>query len=95
MSIQTIQLQNSIQKLTVDAENKCLYLQFSSNKIKRTVEFDDDTNIDIDSKGHVVGIEIIGSLKSKEPQFIEMAKQYHQPLFKTLPSKVRRQLAAV
>jgi uncharacterized protein YuzE len=95
MDFEIVHIQKQIQRLSIDAENQCLYIHITSNKIKKTLEFNDDINIDIDAKGNVVGIEIIGPLKASEPKFIEMAKRYHEPIFKMVPNKVRKQLAAV
>lgn len=54
----------AIPTITLDSETKAAYIRFSKNKVAKTIdEVNGGTivNIDIDSKGNVVGIELVGN----------------------------------
>jgi uncharacterized protein YuzE len=47
-------------RATYDAEADALYIDINKNlALDRTIEIDDDRNVDIDADGSVVGIEVI------------------------------------
>ena len=46
--------------ITYDKEASALYIKLTNKKIKGTIPLNETTIIDIDKKGIVVGIEIIG-----------------------------------
>jgi uncharacterized protein YuzE len=46
-------------KTQYDAEANALYVKFSDDKIERTEELRPGINIDFDSRGHIVGIEML------------------------------------
>lgn len=56
----------SLPVITFDAETKAVYIRFSKNKIAKTID-DSEGNaiitIDVDSKGGVVGVELVGVKK--------------------------------
>ncbi len=41
-----------------DAENDILYIQNAVREVEESVEFSEDIVLDLDNKGHVIGIEI-------------------------------------
>ena len=45
--------------LKYDASVDALYVSLHSARVHRTIEIDDGTNVDVDTMGHVVGIEVI------------------------------------
>ena len=59
-----IQVKGKTPKITLDATTNAVYIRFSTNKVAKTL---DDSfgsviaTIDVDSKGNVVGIELIGA----------------------------------
>jgi uncharacterized protein YuzE len=46
-------------RLKYDLDVGALYIRLSDQKIARTREIDDNTNVDLDAAGDVVGIEVI------------------------------------
>lgn len=50
--------------LEIDQEVGAAYLRFTENSVDRTVEFDDDINVDLDEHGVVVGFELLDLQKS-------------------------------
>jgi uncharacterized protein YuzE len=46
-------------RLKYDLNVGALYIRLSDRAVSRTVELDDNTNIDLDSAGSVIGIEVI------------------------------------
>jgi uncharacterized protein YuzE len=46
-------------RLSYDLNVRALYISFSDQAVARTREIDDNTNIDLDASGAVVGIEVI------------------------------------
>jgi uncharacterized protein YuzE len=46
---------------TLEPELGVAYFKFSDSKVHRTVELNDDLNIDLDSEGKPVGIEFLRS----------------------------------
>ena len=49
--------------ITIDPFTQAFYVRFSSNKVAKTIEDSDGSaivNIDIDAKGDVIGVELIG-----------------------------------
>jgi len=87
-----------LQQINIDPQFGCLYLQFSNQKISKTVEHTDFINIDLDKKGQLVGIEFVGVKKFKaglKACFIELAKIYNRPELKGIPAELKRDLAVV
>ena len=87
-----------LQQISIDPQFGCLYLQFSSEKVVRTVEHTDFINIDLDTKGKLVGIEFVGVKRIKpglKHIFIELAQIYNRPELKRIPSELKRDLAFV
>ena len=88
----------ALQQISIDPQFGCLYLQFSGEKIAKTVEHTDFINIDLDKKGHLVGIEFVGVKKirhSFKHIFLELAKIYNRPELKRIPSELKHDLALV
>ena len=88
----------SLQQINIDPQFGCLYLQFSNEKIAKTVEHTDFINIDLDKVGQLVGIEFVGVKKIKRGLkhiFIDLAKIYNRPELKGIPAELKRDLAVV
>ena len=88
----------ALQQISIDPQFGCLYLTFSGAKIAKTVEHTDFINIDLDKKGHLVGIEFVGVKKIRHGLkhiFLELAKVYNRPELARIPSELKRDLAVV
>jgi len=87
-----------LQQISIDPQYHCLYLQFSGEKIAKTVEHTDFINIDLDKNGQLVGIEFVGVKKIRHGMkhiFLELAKVYNRPELKRIPLELKRDLAVV
>ena len=88
----------SLQQINIDPQFGCLYLQFSNEKITKTIEHTDFINIDLDKSGQLVGIEFVGVKKIKRGLkhiFIDLAKIYNRPELKSIPAELKRDLAVI
>ena len=88
----------ALQQITIDPQFGCLYLQFSDEKIAKTVEHSPSINIDLDKRGGLVGIEFVGVKKAGgnfKQVFVELAKIYNRPELKKIPMELKRDLAIV
>lgn len=88
----------ALQQISIDPQFGCLYLQFSGEKVAKTIEHTDFINIDLDKKGGLVGIEFVGVKKIKtglRKIFVELAKIYNRPELKHIPSELKQDLAVV
>ena len=54
-------------KATYDREADAMNIRFKSGKVCKTLEISDSILVDVDKKGHVLGIEIL-SLSSQMPR---------------------------
>ena len=93
-----IKVDRKIQQITIDPQYGCLYVQFSSEKIAKTVEHSPSVNIDLDKEGGIVGIEFVGVKKAGgnfKQLFVELAKVYNRPELKKIPSELKHDLAIV
>ena len=87
-----------LQQISHYPQGGCLYLQFSTEKVSKTLEHTDFINIDLDNKGKLVGIEFIGVKKVKrimKDVFIELAKKYHEPALRSIPQELKKDLAFI
>ena len=87
-----------LQQINIDPQYHCLYLQFSGERIAKTVEHTEFINIDLDKRGRLVGIEFVGVKKIRHGLrhiFLELAKVYNRPELKRVPSELKRDLAVV
>ena len=87
-----------LQQISIDPQGGCLYLQFSGEKVTKTLEHTDFINLDLDKKGQLVGIEFVGVKKVKQGLkhiFVELAKIYHRPELRNVPSELKRDLAII
>lgn len=48
-------------KIEYDKEVDALYIRIQKKKVARTREIEDGVNLDIDSDGKIIGLEIIGA----------------------------------
>ncbi len=93
-----IKTDKKIQQITIDPQYGCLYLQFSSEKIAKTVEHSPSVNIDLDKDGGLVGIEFVGVKMAGgnfKQIFIELAKVYNRPELKNIPTELKQDLSMV
>ena len=87
-----------LQQISIDPVGGCLYLQFSNEKVAKTVEHTDFINLDLDKHGKLIGIEFIGVKKVKhglKQIFVELAKIYKRPELRNIPTELRRDLALI
>ena len=93
-----IKVDRKIQQITIDPQYGCLYVQFSSEKIAKTVEHSPSVNIDLDKEGIIVGIEFVGVKKAGgnfKQVFVELAKVYNRPELRKVPAELKQDLAIV
>ena len=93
-----IKTDKKIQQITIDPQYGCLYLQFSGEKVTKTVEHSPSVNIDLDKNGALVGIEFVGVKQAGgnfKQVFIELAKVYNRPDLKEIPSELKQDLSIV
>jgi uncharacterized protein YuzE len=65
-------------KVEYDPESDILYIKLRDERVKETVDLDDDVFADIDENGEIVGIEIWQARKnifSELLKFFDMAKK--------------------
>ena len=87
-----------LQQISIDPQGGCLYLQFSNEKIAKTLQHTDFINIDLDRKGGLVGIEFVGVKQAKQGLkhiFVELAKKYKMPELRGVPAELKRDLAVI
>ena len=87
-----------VQQISIDPVGGCLYLQFSNEKVARTLEHTDFINLDLDKSGKLVGIEFVGVKRVKrglKNVFIELAKIYKRPELRNILAELKRDLAVI
>ncbi len=64
--------------IRIDTEAKALYLEFRHDKVARTIEFAPETFVDVDSRGRLLGVELLnpGTL---EVNIRQIARRYTLP----------------
>lgn len=64
--------------IRIDTEARALYVEFRHDKVARTVEFAPETFVDLDTRGRLLGVEVLnpGTL---EVQIQRIAKRYTLP----------------
>ena len=65
-------------KITIDSKAKAIYVQIREGKVVRTKEFAEHTFADLDSNGHLLGVELLrpsGVLTIRE-----VAHKLHRPI---------------
>ena len=88
----------TLQQITIDPQFGCLYLQFSNEKVAKTVEHSPSVNIDLDKNGGFVGIEFVGVKKAGgnfKQVFVELAKVYNRPELKRISAELKQDLAVL
>ncbi len=93
-----IKTDKKIQQITIDPQFGCLYLQFSGEKVVKTIEHSPAVNIDLDKSGGLVGIEFVGVKRAGgdfKQIFIELAKVYNRPELREIPSELKQVLSIV
>ncbi len=93
-----IKTDKKIQQITIDPQYGCLYVQFSGEKVAKTVEHSPSVNIDLDKSGGLIGIEFVGVKRAGgdfKQVFIELAKIYNRPELKEIPTELKQDLSIV
>ena len=57
-------------KISYDPDADAMYIELVEREVAKTKEVDDNTIIDLDNEGNVVGVEIL-FVKERMPEFIE------------------------
>ncbi len=57
-------------KIEYDKEVDALYIRIQEKKVAHTREIEEGINLDIDEKGKLIGIEIIGAAERYKPEDI-------------------------
>ena len=57
-------------KITFDREADAVYIELSSGEFASNKKIDDDTIIDLDKRGNILGIEIINASKRISKDFL-------------------------
>lgn len=87
-----------VQQISIDPIGGCVYLQFSNDKVAKTLEYTDFINLDLSSSGKLIGIEFVGVKKIKHGLkhiFIELAKIYKRPELRNIPVELKKDLALI
>jgi uncharacterized protein YuzE len=63
-------------QLSYDMNARALYISLSNEAVARTAEVDDNTNVDVDQAGRVVGIEVISIDHAWPVERILASKKY-------------------
>ncbi len=61
-------------RLTIDAVADCAYFQFSQNAVVKTNALTELLNVDLDSAGHLVGLELL-TIEAEVP-FDALVREY-------------------
>lgn len=57
-------------KISYDPDADAMYIELVEREVAKTKEVDDNTIIDLDNEGNVIGVEIL-FVKERMPEFIE------------------------
>ena len=57
-------------KITFDKEADAIYIEFSTGEFKSNKKIDEDTIIDLDEKGNILGIELLNVANRIPPNFL-------------------------
>ncbi len=85
-----------LKQISIDPQHHGLYLQFSGEKITKTIEHTDFISIDLDKKGRLVGIEFVGVKKIQHGMkhiFLELAKAYNLPELKRISLRLKTRIS--
>ena len=83
-----------ILEVTYDPQAKASYITLSDEPVAKTVEYADFINLDLNSKGGLIGIELLWMRPRKvaiqiHRQLSQLASQYHLPILRRLhPEKL-------
>jgi uncharacterized protein YuzE len=83
-----------ILEVTYDPQAKASYIALSDERVVKTVEYADFVNLDLDSKGRLVGIELLWVRPRKvtiqiHRKLSQLAQEYHIPELRRLhPEKL-------
>ena len=74
--------------ISFDPEVKALYIQLKDNKVSRTVEFAPQTFVDLDSRGDLIGVEMLqpGTLTITIQVLKKISTQFNAPMLRRIPS---------
>ena len=87
--------------ITFDSEAKALYVKIKEGKVARTIEFSPETFVDLNSKGHLLGVEMLnpGNLTIQKKTRVsaplkEIATKFHQPALNNIFKDFNRYVQA-
>lgn len=75
-------------KITIDPKAKAIYVQIREGKVARTKEFAQETFADLDSSGHLLGVELLqpsGALIIRQ-----VAHKLHHPILAKIAPELER-----
>ena len=87
-------MSTKILEVTYDPQAKASYIALSDERVAKTVEYTDFINLDLDTKGHLVGIELLWLRPRKVTVQIhrklnQLADEYRLPILRRLhPEKL-------
>lgn len=89
-----IELKNGFKGISIDSEAGAIYIQVTHNKVKKTLEIDDNVFVDVDYRGKLVGIELIRVEYVEIPGvFKAIAKRLLQPEVADYPKEIEKELS--
>lgn len=68
-------------KITYDKLADAMYIYFSTGKVFKTVEMEDSVIVDLDKKGNLVGIEVLGISSQVSEKQIKSSIKTGVPVF--------------
>jgi len=86
--------------ITFDSEAKALYVKVREGKVAKTIEFSPETFVDLDDKGHLIGVEMLnpGNLTIQKTRVLaplqKIATKFHQPALNNIFKDFNRYVPA-
>ena len=76
--------------ITCDPKVEALYIQMREGKVAKTVEYDEDIYVDLNSQNHLIGIELLNPSEVSPSELKRIASKYHVPDLRSInPSAVQ------
>jgi len=61
----------------IEESDGIIYIRIQGGKVGRTVQREPDINVDLDSEGGVLGIEIIDAVETTAAQLLAVLREFH------------------
>ncbi|OGX34469.1 MAG: hypothetical protein A2787_01865 [Omnitrophica WOR_2 bacterium RIFCSPHIGHO2_01_FULL_48_9] len=81
-----------VKQITIDPKAGAVYLKLNEGKVSRTKEFSEEVFLDFDSKGKLMGIELLNPCQGT---IHEIAEKYHLSIVDNIANPIRKILRAV